>query len=298
MSAERAESASVKEKHSISADLDTLKFVGLYFIATGKVPRKDRILLLRDFDRLSLEQGSGGFDEMADKVARDDPRHSKIVKTYWGNEQVEKYRNLINRVDEIYTESEARAVKIGMASWYNTFHFQESKIRGVIPPVTDIEAFRSAAADAAVNFREVTNKAYVSAMLEILDPAVTEEKKGENKELVDKVLHPSIMLYQVATDYAQRGLPCQDAKLTMDKNLGTDLDNLSLLKRVGALTRHAWNQGRDYMGQIEFPNRLTNMSLRVKFTQGVAWLSYAQEVLKYQVLHSDKERYPQAVLYK
>ena len=114
--------------------------------------------------------------------------------------------------------------------------------------------------------------------------------------LVNNVLHPALMVYQVATDYAQRGLSSQDAKPTMDKVLlENDVSGLSVAERVKLLTNSASKHARKYAQEIDFTPHLTNKRLRAKFTQAVVWLTYAQEVLRYQVLRSDKERYSQAV---
>ncbi len=295
MSVEKQPETLTTKESGISVDLDIYKFIGLWFITTGKIPSSERCDFLSKFVRLSVEQGSGGFDEKADIVAKEDQKHSKVVKVYWGEEQVEKYRNLLKDADIIYSKDEARRVKEEMAKWYNTFHFKESEIRGIAPPVKEKEQFKSDAIHPAVKYRETTNKAYVNAMAEILFPGVSEAQKNQNEKVISGVIYPALMIYQVTTDFAQSGLECQVGKPTMDKSIEDDLDGKSLPERVALLTKEAIKQVNYYAKEIDFPKHITSLRMRAKVTQAVAWLGYTQELIKYQVLHSRNERYPQTV---
>ncbi len=295
MSVEKQSETLIKKESNFAVDLDTCKFAGLWVIATGQVPSKERFDYLSKFVRLSIEQGSGGFDEKADVVAGEEPRHSKMVKVYWGEEQVKKYRNLLDDADRIYSKEEARRIKQEMAKWYNTFHYEESTIRGVTPPVKEKDQFKSDADNPAVRHRETINKAYVNVMTEILSPATSEEQQEKNDKILNRVIYPASMIYQVATDFAQSGLECQISKLTLDKTIKDDLEGKSTLEQIVILTKEASKQIHYYAQQLDFPKHITNFRLRAKVTQAVAWLGYVQELTKYQVFHSKTERYPQVV---
>ncbi|MFA6297474.1 MAG: hypothetical protein WC629_02830 [Candidatus Paceibacterota bacterium] len=110
MSVEKQSETLVKRESNLAVDVDTSKFVGLWVIATGQVPSKERFDYLSKFVRLSLEQGSGGFDEKADVVANEEPKHSKVVKIYWGDEQVQKYRYLLEEADRIYSKEASKQI--------------------------------------------------------------------------------------------------------------------------------------------------------------------------------------------
>jgi hypothetical protein len=296
MTAEKITNTIENEKRCFSADLDAYKFTGLYVIATGEFPSREKVEFLRDFTQLSLEQASGGFDAIVDDLASGrDSKHSQIVRAYWEPSQVEKYRLLLEKVDQVYKEDERRPVKVSMASWYATFHHQESETRGVKPATKQKEEFRSSAEDPNVKYREVTNKAYASTMLEIVNPSSSEAERKENEELLDGVMYPVLMVYQTITDHAQAGLECQESKCTMDKAGGEDFGGLPTIERIRKLTRSAREQSELYTQQIEFPVNLTPFSLREKFVRGVAWLDYCKEVLRYQIRGSDEGRYKQSI---
>lgn len=295
MSVEKQSETLIKRESKFAVDLDTCKFAGLWVIATGQIPSQERFNFLSKFVGLSLEQGSGGFDERADVVSSKEKIHSKVVKVYWGNEQVQKYRCLLEETDRIYSKEEAKRVKQEMAKWYNTFHYEESMVRGITPPMNEKDQFKSNAEHPAVRHREATNSAFVNTMTEILSPGVSEEQRERNVEIINGVIYPALMIYQVATDFAQSGLRCQANKLTLDKILEDDLSEKTSLERIIILTREAKKQISYYAQQIDFPKHLTNFRLRAKVTQAVAWLGYVQEIAKYQILHSEVGRYPQMV---
>jgi len=293
MSVEKQSETLVKRENNLAVDVDTCKFGGLWVIATGQVPSKERFDYLSKFVRLSVEQGSGGFDRKADAVASEEAKHSKVVKVYWEDEQVQKYRDLLEEADRIYSKEEARRTKQEMAKWYNTFHYEESAVRGITPPMKEKDQFKSDAENPAVKHRETINMAYVNAMTEILSPGVSGEQQEKNDKILNGVIYPASMIYQVATDFAQSGLECQVGKLTLDKTIDKDLDGRSTLERIVILTKEASKRIHYYAQQLDFPKHLTNFRLRAKFTQAVAWLGYIQELTKYQILHSKAERYPQ-----
>lgn len=115
MTIENLRSVTEKETGIFNADFDTAKFVALYYLTTGKLSSKDRLLYLRDFVRLSLQQGSGGFDAQADQIAQESPNHTKIIQNYWGDEQKDRFRDLIARSSDVYSDDEIKKVHTSLA---------------------------------------------------------------------------------------------------------------------------------------------------------------------------------------
>lgn len=295
----------IEEKRGLklndSVDRDIFKFLAVFFLSTGMIPSSNKIEVLQAYGHLTLGQASGGFDALADKVAEQNPKHNAIVKTYWPKEEVEKFKSLMVAGEDYYSTEEWKVVKPEIARWYRNFHYLESESRDIKPPVAERKDYVVANNNPDDNpitlYRKRSNEDFVRTMITIVNPPVDEQTKLQNEKLFKDIFFPTSMIYQVITDNAQYGLECQLAKPTMDKvtETGGNYDKLPLLKKIGSLTSNTWQETKVYADQLKQPKPLTRFGLRNKFTQFVAYVGYATELVKYQIRNSQETRYPQVV---
>ena len=282
-------------KASTNAKTDMFKFVGLYIISTGVIPGNNNIRLLEKFVSLSLNQSSNGLDAEADRLVKANSNigHSEMVMNYWPDVHKKAFRQYLEDLENVYPKNEAskenRAIKEAVASWYRTFHFQESKIRNVNPPGRRLdEQFKPVNPQNQItSYRESTNLAYTNAMLTILDP----EKREENEDLYRKVLFPALMVFQTVVDFAHRGVESHIPKPTMDKLSPKKYEDMNLVRKMYELTQDCICQVKPYKDMIEFPRKITGMNLRNRLLIAANFVSYLTQLTEYQVRNKKLARY-------
>ncbi|HLE49161.1 MAG TPA: hypothetical protein VI819_04005 [Patescibacteria group bacterium] len=284
------------ESQAFAVHADVAKFLTLFFISTGEIPSPKRINLLYSFVKLSLEQGSGGFDALADKVALSGSSHSVITKTYWQDRQVESFKGILDKANFTYSsKNQITASKEAMASWWKVFHYHELNSRGVEPPFPLRAEFISEAEEDNIRYRESTNGSYVNAMLGIVRPATDEKIKKENEKILNGVMKPVLMAYQAVTDGTQLDLECQKQKPCLINLNEAGLEGLSKPQRLERLKSLIQHEVKRYLVDLEFPMKIFGMGMRKKFTGFAINLNLILEMTKYQENGFKKERYPQMV---
>lgn len=198
--------------------------VGTRFLATGEIPPRKNIELLFDAVDLTLRQGSGGYDSLADKRAQAGGDFPELIKTYWPDEMKIRYLRVLERVNEDFPKgtkpTEREYIRDRLKNWFNTFSYWEAITREVEPHPNLRPDPRGMERDedgfilgVNVAYRESTNHAYAELLAAIMDPTDQEE----NKKLVEEVIFPTLMIYQIATDFGQIDLESQKSKPTMNK---------------------------------------------------------------------------------
>jgi hypothetical protein len=277
----RANSQLVKEPAQINGSRDRYFFCALYCLTTGKSIALENFRLLSSFINLTLNQTSGGYDELADKLIAGEkkPSYQQLSRTYWPAKETKLYNCFFHQVKEIYPEGPARqTIMKAVKNWYKAFHSWESAIRG-IEPSPGTKTFVGEEKPVVRRYREATNRAYSLACLQIINP----QEELENQRLNEKIFYPVLMMYQATNDFGQVDLPCQKTKMTMDKLTGRNYGVLPLLKKFQQTFKDCQQMIGEYPGELRPP---------VKQVIEMANLAnFFYNFLRFSVLRDQKGRY-------